>query len=300
MWLFYAHAEANPEPIASSYIGLLRSYAGSMPLAQRIATPFIRFGEASREFSRLLFCQRLPGFVCLLFLVAPVAAVTVGRMIRRDRVGPLVVTCYIVGMCAAMVKIRTRYLLPVAPLLVLYLLEAYVWAGRRLWARRDKAGQAIAAGLLVLIVGLNAVHVGRNIVDKHRPDYPTEQQGGSWRDLPAVVGFLKAKRAAGGRMLGEFAYGYLADIPVPMLPRTLRYSSPTDAELRRLLADMDVRVIVLHTDEDKSPFYEALTRFLRRLGPPALAHGVVEVHILPEPAAASTEPADSPETPAHE
>ncbi len=212
---FYWFAEAHADPGAASYVGGLQDYVGRLSPGERLLMPFRRLYEGSRDFSRLLVVQKMPGYLCIPLLVLPVAGAMWRRIRRGDCVGPLTVAFYIGGMCAAMVRIRTRYLLPISPLLVLYFIEGWAWFAVRIRKEHREAARGVAVALAVVMVAFNCVKIVRNIVEKHSEGYAVRQQGGKWRELPAVVDFLRANRPEGGIMIGDLAYGYLADIPAP-------------------------------------------------------------------------------------
>jgi len=277
---FYAYATFHAASGGSSYVGGLQDYVQSLPLWRRLLMPAWRLYEAASDFSRLLIAQEMPGWVCLPLLVAPVVAAMIRRIRGGDWVGPMAVTFYIGGMCAAMIQVRTRYFLPVAPLLMLYFVEGWAWlAGRLAKARRPEPAK-VAVALLVVMVGFNAPKVARNIIVKRRGDYMAAQQGGKWRDLMPTVEFLRANRPAAGSMLGDYAYGYLADIPRPSLPRRLRESSPSREQAEKLIRTWDLRFLVIKTSDRPRPLVAALRDYLRTFGPPAFRHGEVVVYAV--------------------
>jgi len=289
---FCWYASANADPRAASYIGGMRHYLRSLSLGQRLAMPFQRLYDGSRDLSRLVVIEELPGPLCLLLLSAPIVVAMVRRVRRGDWIGPLAVVCYVGAMAAAAVKIRTRYLLCVAPLLMLYLVEGYVWTSGRIWQGRTELPRVLAGALMFVMLCFNLVKVGRNIVEKHSADYEVAQQGGKWRELPATVEYLRRHRVAGKSVLGEHAYGYLADMPSPVIPRRLLSSRPDDERMGRLLADWNVAFVVINTRREMRPFRSALWRYARRAGSAAFRYGDVLVYAVgsAEPTTAETAP----------
>jgi len=279
---FYAYARFYAAPGGSSYLGGLGNYVDSLPLHTRLVMPAWRVYEASRDFSRLLIVQKMPGGVCLLLLVVPVVAAMIRRIRGGEWVGPMAVALYIGGMCAAMIQVRTRYFLPVAPLLMLYFVEGLTWAAGRLAKARRLQPAKLAVALLVVIVAFNAPKVARNIITKRRSDYMAAQQGGKWRDLMPTVEYLRANRPKAGCLLGDYAYGYLADIARPSMPRRLRESSPSNQQVERLIRRWDLRFLVIKTSDRPRPLIAALRNYLERFGPPAFRCGDVVVYAVPQ------------------
>lgn len=278
MALFSHYAQTHAGPDAGTYVGALRHYAGSLSLWDRVLIPFQRVYEGSREFSRLLARQKMPGYLCILLLVIPVAAAMLRRIRRRDCVGPLMIACYIAGMCAALSTITTRYLLPLFPLLVVYLLEAYVWIAGHIWKRRARTERIVAISLMVIIVGSNFPLIARNIYRKHRGDYVANQQHGKWNELPPTVEFIKANRTEGGAIIGDYAYAYLADMERPLISRQMRYSAVTDEQLMTLLGRWDVRFVVFNDRDELRPFDAKLREYLELSGGPVFEYGRVHVY----------------------
>lgn len=291
---FTYYAKSHAGHSAASYVGGLGHYVQSLSGSERLAMPARRVYTASRSLSRFLFTQKPPGYVCLVLMVVPVLMAMVRRVRRADWIGPLAVACYIGGMCAAMVEVETRYLLPVGPLVMLYLVEGWTWILQRFARAKVRVLVSVAGGLLVVMAATNMIKAGRMIVEKHQDDYARTQQGGKWRDLQPTVEFLSS-RDEPGAVLGDYAYGYLADRQVPSLSRRLRFSQPSESQLRELLQRWNVRFVVLSTRGEPRPFHLALEAYLARFGPAAFVSGDVKVYFVPlELSTADTQPSARP------
>ena len=285
---FYYYARADSDPNGASYLSGIQYHAQSLSIWGRLTTPLQRIYEGSRDLSRLLIAQKMPGAICILLLVLPITIAMIRRIAIGDRVGPLAVIFYVGAMCAAMVRIRTRYLLPVSPLLVLYLLEGHLWISARLWKHRSKSVRTAVIAIAIVILGFNLVIIARNIVEKHSDNYATLQQNGKWRDLPATVEFLRNQKT-GGSIIGEYAYAYLADMQRPALPKRLRYSKPSPEELGRLLRKWDVRFVAFNTRSELIPFYSALLQYVQRSGQAVFEHGDVLIYSIEQHSSPATQ-----------
>ena len=286
--IFYFH-------YASSHVATASSEADRFKIiAEGRINPLTSFYWASGQLSRLYFAQRMPNVICMIVLVAPVAAAMFNRLRRRDWIGPLAVACYVGAMCVLAAKVRTRYFMPIAPLLLLYLAEGWAWILTR-WLESPRARAGVIAGLLAVILASNSPLIARLVYRKHQPDFATHQQRGRYRYLHPTAEFLRAQSDRGG-IIGEQTVGLLADRPCPTIARSLITSSPSRERLRELLAGWNIRYVVVNLEKkyrdpfadplrkqtsSVSPFDSALREYLDNTGELLFVYDQIEVHRLP-------------------
>jgi len=280
--VYHWYAASFGDPQGASYLEGLRHYRSSLSIGQLMVLPLRRACEASEEYGRLLIGQRMPSPLCIVLVLIPGLAGLLIRIRQGEWIGPLTVVAYVGGMAAVGAAIRVRYLLPIAPLLILYFFEGWVWIFARPLKFSKVPVAAVAVILSVAVLGFNLPLVARLIYWKHCDDYPVEQQSGKWRDLPAAVGFLKAHRPVSGAIIADFAYGYLADIPCPLIPRHVRRGNLTHGQIDALLRKWDVRFVVLDADDRTKPLYIRLREYFQSIGPPDFEQGTVLIHSVPQ------------------
>lgn len=311
---FFLHAfKAGATATSASYASMLEAHAGE-PFFQRwILGTMERFGDASEKLSRLYVAQRLPMVLALLLTVAPVAAAMVRRLLRRDASGPLAVTIFVGGLCLIS-GLQTRYLMPLAPLLVLYLVEGYEMILVRLAPllraaggtlapeKRAKAIQSVSLALMGTLLAFNLPLVGRNIYEKHRPDYAVNQQRGHWKDEYLAAQYLKGHPSRDGCILAEQPVGYLAGLQCPILSHPIMESTPSEAQVEALLKELGVRYVAFELKDEVNdnagktkvkPFVKAMMNYLAQSGPPVFTSGNLRVYGVPQAGTSATRPAGS-------
>ena len=127
MAFFVWHYKTHHDPAAASYgAAVTRLTAGDL-VYQWTVKPLAHLWFALGQLSRLLVVQRLPQTLAAILFFAPIVIGMAGRFRRGERLTVLAVLLYVAGLCAVSEKPRTRYFLPISPLLLLYLLEGYAW-----------------------------------------------------------------------------------------------------------------------------------------------------------------------------
>jgi hypothetical protein len=246
--------------------------------------------QTGRDFSRLVTAQSMFPLLSLILLTLPAAAGMLLRLIRRERLGPIVLVAYVGGI-GVMAPLRARYLLPLTPLLVMYLAEGYSLLFRGLsrldrWttaATQRRAHVGLTFLVLVVIAGLNLPLIGRNIYLKRRADYPRVQQRGRYRGLWGAVAYLRDHRPAEGTLLAEQSYGYLTDIPTPLQMPSLLAEDPEGPAMARLLARRRIRLVVVDFAADpEKPLQEALLRYFADAEPVYSGEGVRIYRVGPD------------------
>ncbi|HUT59108.1 MAG TPA: hypothetical protein VNA25_14765, partial [Phycisphaerae bacterium] len=196
----------------------------------------------------------------------------------------------------ALTWLRTRYLLPLLPLLILYLLEGYGWILSRLFAKRLRGAVTALVVLMVVMVGFNLPQIARRIYYRHRPDYPSAQQKEMWRDSLKAVDFLRGQKPIRGTLFAEQPVGYLADVPCPKISHILLQTAPPPEEISRLLRDWQTRYVVIDLGDERLPFQLALMDYMESLHAERKVFGEVRVYRVPQARDQTVGPASRPAT----
>ena len=262
--VFYPAYKAGAGAISGSYSSIISRGGNWSPWLRLVATPAGAVYDGSGQLSRLFFAQKFPLPLCLAVLVLPIVVGWARRLRHGDYLGPAILCCYLGAHVMTMLTVRTRYFLPIMPLLLVYFLEGAVCctsaiaslAGR--WRSRDEetpsqaiapqVGVAIAAGLLALIVAMNLPMVGRHIYTKHVGNFYAYFENGKWRDDYELAQLLKARRID-GNVLASQTIGQLADLPTPDVADKSLRNKTSPAQLRGILSKLDAELVVLDLND---------------------------------------------------
>lgn len=270
--VFYSYYKSHVDPFASSYLHSVSQISGG-----KVLQTFLRnLGELPNQLCRLLTGQRMPLPVSILLFCLPIAIAAARRVVRRETVGPLTIVFYLAAILPVIV--RTRYLLPLAPLLMLYLIEGWVWLLGLTPRIAPPARTRIILIALAVMLAMNLALVGRLIYQKRQSDFATNQQKGAWAYLPPLTDFLATQPE--GAILAPPPVGYLSRRNCPMVSRGLlnsRLDAPRTAEL---LAHWNVRYILLDRSDKWFPLYDSLEEFVARGQAPIWARGKVELYAV--------------------
>lgn len=278
---FFWFQRAHPDPDAFSYLNAVESRAGGQSLWAWVAGYFAHFYAAAGQLSRLMIAQEPPRWLCLPIFVAPIVAGLARRVRQGDYLGPLIVTFYVGALCAT--GLRTRYLLPVGPLLLLYLAEGFAWFARRLVRqasglpapagapdRRNACRTNFAPALMAVLLAFNMPMVARSLAEKRQEGYGRTQQKGIWAGTWVAAGYLREHRPT-GPVLAIQPVGYLADVPCILVSTKIQHSSPDAGRMEQILKGWDVQYVVLDLadarDPSKDQFVLALLEYFRSATP---------------------------------
>jgi hypothetical protein len=265
----FLHAQQSAG--GGTYMSSLAYDARTSSTSELLMRPLENIWRTFGHVSRLLLSQRIRSALAMVLVAAPVLAGLLARMRRGDRLGPCFVLAY-VSMVAA-VELRTRYLVPLLPLLLLYCIEGYglaLGAAAQLTGRgRSRDGARLASMVMAVALGLmaagNLVLVARDQARRHVDQYQTAQQGGKWASMVQAARSL-AQRRHEGSLLGPQAVGYLADMPCILVPREVQLGGLRDPDmaipawLKR--HNVHVALVDLRPAENDRPFYGQLRRYL--------------------------------------
>jgi uncharacterized membrane protein YbhN (UPF0104 family) len=290
-WYVAAHGSSG----ASTYFTNISHAAGRVGGVGWLLLFADRFYVAGGQISRFFLAQRLPLPLAMLIVAAPMAAAMIRRMGRGDWLGPMATLAYVGGLCLVVPIVRTRYFLPLAPLLILYLLEGWAWFVRAAVRVKPAAVTAVIV-LAAVMVAMNLPMAGRDIVSKHRADYFTHQQNDKYAADLKVAEFLREHRPPAGRnILGGQVLAYLADLESPAYSRRMADSTPSAAQMAEFLKRWRVVYVVAETDKEGTAMDRALAAYLGGFAPPIFACGGRGVYAVPpEAIGAASGPASRP------
>ncbi len=280
------------------------SYTSSVQRWTTGHTPVSWFGRTAgnfyvgtRHFCRLLTAQRMPALLCIVLLVLPVFV----GMVRRVRAGEWLVATTVAGYVAgiSLLGVRSRYYLPLLPLLLLLLLEGYAWALAKVKLRRPKLSVGAAVAILMgVLVGANLPLIGRDIYRKRRPDFATAQQDGQYRDLPAVAACIAGRPPRRGEViLSSQPVAVLADLPVLSASGILLSASPSAEEMILLFRRLRVRYVVLSREREPNALFRTLKAHLAGSYAPVFTGDLVLVYEIDERGVPASRPASAPAGP---
>ncbi|MFZ1990141.1 MAG: hypothetical protein WAW96_10265, partial [Alphaproteobacteria bacterium] len=277
VWYIAAHGS----PGAPSYLASISHVDGRPGGVHWLLLFADRFYVAGGQISRCFITQRLPLPLAMLIVAMPMAVAMIRRMGRGDWLGPMVTLGYVGGLCVAASIVRTRYFLPLAPLLILYLLEGWAWLARAT-VRVKPAATVTMLVLAAVMVAINLPVAGRDIVSKHRADYFTRQQKGKYAVDVKVATFLRAHRpGAGWNILAGQPVAYLADVDSPTFLRPVTDDTPSIAQMAESLRRWHVAYVVTHVGEKGTAMERALATYLSGFAPPVFAAADQRVYAVP-------------------
>lgn len=275
---FYWYQKVHADPLVANYAGSIRHLAGEGGIVHLLARPFVNIYLSSGDFCRLFIVQEMHPAASLLLVVLPILGGMFLRMRRKDFLGPMAVLVYVALLSS--VLIRTRYLLAVLPLLLLFMIEGYAGAMAMIVKRtRAKPTLTPAAimGILGLIFAFNITLVARHAYHKHA-DWRLQQKG-KFVDEIAAAEFLRSREDRGAILAGAYV-GYLADRPCPTVPYKVMNVGLSRQQLIDFLNGWGVRTVVLNESEELKPFYQRAKELVEESGHMIWRQGSVSVYAL--------------------
>ncbi len=249
--------------------------------------------DSAAEMPRFLLGLKLHPLPVLAGIFVPALVGVWRRLVRREFLILLAVASYGGGIVLNL-PAGARYLLPIAPLLILLYLEGLsavlTWQPRvRRWSYPG------LFGLVVAFVGLNAIE-GLHWTYKNHHQVAAQQAA-----LTETADCLRTQAAAGERILGysaESELAYLSGIPYLQLDRCQLAGKMSRNEYLQFLFDQRVRLVVLMPGEKSRLADESLIKDAvrdRQLFEPIADNGQFHIYrfLAPPPIA----PADSCDQP---
>jgi hypothetical protein len=225
-----------------------------------IAQPMVNLYESGNDLSSLFIGQDMPQPVAVGVLWLPIV-VGMGVLVgRRQYLGVLATVGY-VGAILVLRPLLARYLLPVAPLLILYYAEGLRRMVEAIPRFRVAAPNVVTACLL-LMAAINLPRDLRVISRMHNAEYPARRAV-----LTEAAIALRNHADARDRFVGgsENQLAYLSGgVPFVNLYGLYRYHRPEPDQLLDVLKEQDIRLVVLSPDAAKKPYEEVLHEAIPR------------------------------------
>lgn len=278
---FYMAYLASQGSTSATYSNFLTPGVHASFVGQWLVGPLVRVYGLGVEMPRIFISQRLPAALGVVIFVIPILLGMASRLRRGEAVGPLATFLYVGAILMVVTKMRARYLVPVMPLLVVYLLEGAQFLLQQLSGRvRKLPVAACLAGLVAVFLCGNVIKDAANIYQKHWTSFARDQQGGSWRGEYDASAYLRGLVSRGNVMATQ-AVGTLSDMECPSLSRQIRMSQPSDAQIDKLLAGLKIRyAVVILSGLDQRPFEAAMKKRLDARGRPVFDNQWARVYDL--------------------
>jgi hypothetical protein len=209
------------------------------PLGSLVSRALANAYESAAEIPRFLTGLRGNPIAGLIICLSPAVVGLGRRLCRREFVVAFAVAGYAAGIVINL-PAGARYLLPVAPLLLLYYLEGLSflldWHPRvRRWA------PAVLFSFVAAFVTINALK-GVHALYKYQHEIADKRA-----QISASAARLRAEAKPGERFLScdaEWPLAYLSEVPYLQVDRWLVMPSMTREEYLRFLFDQGVRLVV--------------------------------------------------------
>ena len=242
---------------APSLVGVLRR-----PWWDWIAEPAANAWHTGRQLARLLIGQTLPSALGLLIFGVPILA-GMRHQVRRRRYLAVVVTLGYVGAIVVQRPMVSRYLLPVAPLLLLFYLDG---ARRHLatWLGQRRRVFSFALVCALLLVGFNLPRDLKFIYYLRGSDFAAFRA--EWIPLHETASVLQAHARPQERFLAagpsHRVLSYLSGVPFVDLVGPLARATGSHHDRLGMLDAYGVRFVVTGQGEKYSRLPETVSEIV--------------------------------------
>jgi hypothetical protein len=271
---------ARQEVNTASYNAEVDKLAARTPL-ELMAGPLVNVYRTGPELFRLFSGQEMPAPLALLLFVPLVIGMTL-----YARSGHWTGVSAVVAYTAAILFLRpmlVRYLLPVAPLLLLY---SVTGLGYLATVRFPVPAHARAVGLVAMcLVAVSSVPKDFRLVAALQSSR-FGQFRADWPETYAAADYLRQRSGQMRRFVAtgsEEVLAYLSEVPCVKVDRGLVMSSPPVTEVAAELARHDVDVVMVKKGPPKYPFDAQLAALARGDGSLLFENGLYEVYALSPP-----------------
>jgi hypothetical protein len=255
-YLWHKHAVQGALP-QETYAGEIDRFRviGRSPL-EWLWSPIANFWETGQSLADLLTGQaNIPNIVAILLLACPILVGMTVRWKQRQCL-PLVATVAYVGIILLMRSLKDRYLLPVAPLLLLYFADGARWLIERLRYRPLQAKVIV----VVLLSAITVIGVFKDV--KYAAGlHDTKYQRRYHQSLLDAADALRANHRPGEWFTTKWGenLAYVSSVPYRNLyGRFGRYAEPTGEQMLRLLDEQNIRLVVERMGIDPLPYCETM------------------------------------------
>lgn len=228
------------------------------PWGMWLMQPFLNLHQTGLSYGLLLTGQELPASLATVLFTLPTFVGMWSFTRRREWISVLAT----IGYLGAIVLLRSmvaRYLLPVAPLLVLYYLEGLrcLFAMSSRFHRHDRR---IAFTCAVAFVAMNIPKDLLAVFRVHHPRY-YEITNKSWSGLMDAAAVLRQSATPGEMFLSNDntrQLSYLSRAPFLELSKVLLNQPISVDEIRPILDQHQVRLLVFHNRTNNLPLFQTL------------------------------------------
>jgi len=260
LWHQYAVQGAVPQETYAGEIDRFRVFSRS-PL-EWVFCPLLNFYQTGEALADLLTGQpNIPNIVAILLLACPILLGMRVRWMQRQYL-PLAITVAYVGIILLMRPLKDRYLLPVAPLLLLYLAAGVRWL-IALHTNRQTLAKAAVVVLLSLLAAIGVFKDAKYAARLHDGEFQRQYR----QPLIEAAAALRQNHREGEWFTTKWGenLSYLSGVPYRNLyGRFGRYAQPSPEEMLRLLDEMNITLVVDRIGIDPLPYCETMIDAVKR------------------------------------
>jgi hypothetical protein len=225
---------------------------------QWLQIPLGNLLTAGQAIGRLVTSQSVsPKLLAAAIFLPIVLTGLVHRLCRNQVIGAVTTLAYVGGI-VLLRDIKTRYLLPVAPLLILYFADGLAvligWLNRRIESRRPTAKiiSAAAAAIVLTLAGLNLFYDIREVVSVHGDDVLARHNHGN--TLPNVEAALWMKASVGEQdkffsTSNTWQLAWFSQRPALPLIRTMMNHPPPPETLFEIFDRNQVSLVIFNNED---------------------------------------------------
>ena len=260
-YLYWLDQQARATIVTASYAAEADQLTGRS-LAEWLSRPAYNFYATGGEIHRLFTGQETPLAIALVVLWIPIA-IGMALHFRAGKYIPLMATVAYVGGILVFRPLVSRYLLPLAPMLLLYFFEGlqFIIASR---PRLERVATKFAMGVVVFMACINLPKDVRLAWANHQ----NEQFVNYRRDWPATVAaadFLRNVAEPKQRFVSSHSWGiisYLSDVPCYQVDRKQVMKPPGADEMLTALRAEGVGMVVLEKKARRQPYFVQLAELV--------------------------------------
>ena len=258
-YLYWLDRQAQATVVTASYAAEAGQLAGRS-IIDWLLQPALHFYATGGELNRLFTGQELPLPLALVLLWLPILTGMAVALRERKFIGLFVVIAY-VGAILLVRPLVSRYLLPVAPLLLLYYFEGLQWL-IRCRPRWKTIATPVATGAVLCMALINAPKDIRLAWAVHQADEFASYRA-HWPAIIKTANFLRQAGPSGNRFVSGQAWSvlaYMSDMPCYQVDRNQVMHPPAPQEMLAALGAQGVNTVVLEKRSHPQPYFAQLAQ----------------------------------------
>ena len=258
-YLYWLDRQAQATVVTASYAAEAGKLAGRS-IIDWLLQPALHFYATGGELNRLFTGQELPLALALVLLWLPILAGMAVGLRHRKFIGLFVVVAY-VGAILLVRPLVSRYLLPLAPLLLLYYFEGLQWL-IRCRPRWEGIATQVATAAIICMALINAPKDIRLAWGVHQADEFANYRA-PWPAMIKTAEFLRQAGPSGSRFVSGHAWSvlaYLSEVPCYQVDRNQVMHPPEAHEMLAALAEQGVNTVVLEKRSQPQPYFAQLAQ----------------------------------------